>query len=242
MLEKIIEGSVRNRFLVLLVTAFLAGWGVYSLINTPVDAIPDLSDVQVIVYTEYPGQSPRIVEDQVTYPLTTAMVSVPGVQGGARLLVLRVLARLRHLRGRDRHLLGAEPRPRVPELRAEAAAVRDRARARPRRDRRRLGLRVHRHVRPALARGAALAPGLVSPVRPRVGPRRRRGREHRRVREAVPGDGRPRRSSSPTASRSHDGRDGDPPLQQRRRRRGHRARREGVHGPRASATSRSSTT
>ncbi len=78
MLQKIIEGSVRNRFLVLLVTAFLAGWGAYSLVNTPVDAIPDLSDVQVIVYTEYPGQSPRIVEDQVTYPLTTAMVSVPG--------------------------------------------------------------------------------------------------------------------------------------------------------------------
>jgi Cu(I)/Ag(I) efflux system membrane protein CusA/SilA len=78
MLQKIIEASVRNRFLVLLVTAFLAGWGAYSLLETPVDAIPDLSDVQVIVYTEYPGQSPRIVEDQVTYPLTTAMVSVPG--------------------------------------------------------------------------------------------------------------------------------------------------------------------
>ncbi len=78
MLQKIIEASVRNRFLVLLVTAFLAGWGAYSLVETPVDAIPDLSDVQVIVYTEYAGQSPRIVEDQVTYPLTTAMVSVPG--------------------------------------------------------------------------------------------------------------------------------------------------------------------
>jgi Cu(I)/Ag(I) efflux system membrane protein CusA/SilA len=78
MLQKIIEASVRNRFLVLLATAFLAGWGAYSLLETPVDAIPDLSDVQVIVYTEYPGQSPRIVEDQVTYPLTTAMVSVPG--------------------------------------------------------------------------------------------------------------------------------------------------------------------
>ncbi|WP_242392373.1 efflux RND transporter permease subunit [Anaeromyxobacter oryzisoli] len=78
MLQKIIEASVRNRFLVLLVIAALAGWGAYSLLKTPVDAIPDLSDVQVIVYTEYPGQSPRIVEDQVTYPLTTAMVSVPG--------------------------------------------------------------------------------------------------------------------------------------------------------------------
>jgi Cu(I)/Ag(I) efflux system membrane protein CusA/SilA len=78
MLGKIIEASIRNRFLVLLATVFLIGWGGYSLIHTPVDAIPDLSDVQVIIYTEYSGQSPRTVEDQVTYPLTTAMVSVPG--------------------------------------------------------------------------------------------------------------------------------------------------------------------
>src|SRR5512138_2003493 len=77
MLGRIIEASVKNRFLVLLATLALAGWGAYALVDTPVDAIPDLSDVQVIVYTEYPGQSPRIVEDQVTYPLTTAMVSVP---------------------------------------------------------------------------------------------------------------------------------------------------------------------
>jgi Cu(I)/Ag(I) efflux system membrane protein CusA/SilA len=77
MLQKIIEASVRNRFMVLLATVFLIGWGAWSLLNTPVDAIPDLSDVQVIIYTEYQGQSPRIVEDQVTYPLTTAMVSVP---------------------------------------------------------------------------------------------------------------------------------------------------------------------
>jgi Cu(I)/Ag(I) efflux system membrane protein CusA/SilA len=77
MLGRIIEASVRNRFLVLLATAFLIAWGAYALLNTPVDAIPDLSDVQVIVYTEYPGQSPRTVEDQVTYPLTTALVSVP---------------------------------------------------------------------------------------------------------------------------------------------------------------------
>ncbi|MBI5548456.1 MAG: efflux RND transporter permease subunit, partial [Deltaproteobacteria bacterium] len=77
MLGRIIEASVRNRFLVLLATVFLMGWGAYSLLNTPVDAIPDLSDVQVIIYTEYSGQSPRTVEDQVTYPLTTALVSVP---------------------------------------------------------------------------------------------------------------------------------------------------------------------
>lgn len=78
MLQKIIEASVRNKFMVILAVAFLIGWGIYSMVNIPVDAIPDLSDVQVIIYTEYSGQSPRIVEDQVTYPLTTAMVSVPG--------------------------------------------------------------------------------------------------------------------------------------------------------------------
>jgi Cu(I)/Ag(I) efflux system membrane protein CusA/SilA len=80
MLEKIIEFSVKNRFLVILAVVFLMGWGIYSLYNIPVDAIPDLSDVQVIIYTKYEGQSPRIVEDQVTYPLTTALVSVPGAK------------------------------------------------------------------------------------------------------------------------------------------------------------------
>jgi len=78
MLQKIIEASIREKFLVILAVLFLIGWGIYSMMNIPIDAIPDLSDVQVIIYTEYPGQSPRIVEDQVTYPLTTAMVSVPG--------------------------------------------------------------------------------------------------------------------------------------------------------------------
>lgn len=78
MLKKIIEWSIHNKFLVILATVFLIGWGTYSLLSISIDAIPDLSDVQVIIYTEYPGQSPRIVEDQVTYPLTTAMVSVPG--------------------------------------------------------------------------------------------------------------------------------------------------------------------
>jgi Cu(I)/Ag(I) efflux system membrane protein CusA/SilA len=77
MLSRIIEWSVRHVFLVLLGALFLVSWGIYSVVNTPVDAIPDLSDVQVIVYTEYPGQGPQVVEDQVTYPLTTAMLGVP---------------------------------------------------------------------------------------------------------------------------------------------------------------------
>ncbi len=77
MLGRIIEGSVRNKFLVLLGMFFLAAWGIWAMYRIPLDAIPDLSDVQVIVFTEYPGQGPRIVEDQVTYPLTTAMLAVP---------------------------------------------------------------------------------------------------------------------------------------------------------------------
>ncbi len=78
MVARLIEWSLGNRFLVLLLTAILIGWGLYAVKNTPLDAIPDLSDVQVIIKTTYPGQAPRVVEDQVTYPLTTAMLSVPG--------------------------------------------------------------------------------------------------------------------------------------------------------------------
>jgi Cu(I)/Ag(I) efflux system membrane protein CusA/SilA len=78
MIEAIIRWSVHNRFFVLLATLMLVGIGGWSLKNTPVDAIPDLSDVQVIIKTSYPGQAPQVVEDQVTYPLTTAMLSVPG--------------------------------------------------------------------------------------------------------------------------------------------------------------------
>jgi Cu(I)/Ag(I) efflux system membrane protein CusA/SilA len=80
MIKSIINWSVSNRFFVLLATAILVGIGLYSLKNTPVDAIPDLSDVQVIIKTSYPGQAPQVVEDQVTYPLTTAMLSVPGAE------------------------------------------------------------------------------------------------------------------------------------------------------------------
>jgi len=77
MIAKIISWSVDNRFMVLMLTAFLIAFGIYSVEQTPLDALPDLSDVQVIVKTPYPGQAPQVVEDQVTYPLTTAMLSVP---------------------------------------------------------------------------------------------------------------------------------------------------------------------
>ena len=77
MLARIIEWSARHVFLVLCATFFIVAAGIYTVIKMPLDALPDLSDVQVIVYTEYPGQAPQVVEDQVTYPLSTAMLSVP---------------------------------------------------------------------------------------------------------------------------------------------------------------------
>ncbi|HUV14894.1 MAG TPA: CusA/CzcA family heavy metal efflux RND transporter [Acidobacteriota bacterium] len=77
MLERIIDWSLQNRFLVILGTVGAIVWGIWSVQNTPLDAIPDLSDVQVIIYTEFPGQAPQVIEDQVTYPITTQMLAVP---------------------------------------------------------------------------------------------------------------------------------------------------------------------
>jgi Cu(I)/Ag(I) efflux system membrane protein CusA/SilA len=80
MIARLIQGSVANRFLVLLATLFAVAWGVWAMKTTPIDALPDLSDVQVIIRTPYPGQAPQIVENQVTYPLATTMMSVPGAK------------------------------------------------------------------------------------------------------------------------------------------------------------------
>ena len=80
MLAKIIEWSIKNRFIVIVLLLFAIAAGFYSLTSSPVDAIPDLSDVQVIVYTEYPGQSPTVVQDQVTYPLTSSLISIPNAK------------------------------------------------------------------------------------------------------------------------------------------------------------------
>lgn len=80
MLASLIRWSIQNRFLVLMATGLLAVWGIHATLSTPLDALPDLSDTQVIIRTEYPGQAPQVVEDQVTYPLTTTMLSVPGAR------------------------------------------------------------------------------------------------------------------------------------------------------------------
>jgi Cu(I)/Ag(I) efflux system membrane protein CusA/SilA len=79
-IARLIRWSIANRFLVLLATVMVTAWGVWSLARTPLDAIPDLSDVQVIIRTTFPGQAPQIVENQITYPLTTTMLSVPGAK------------------------------------------------------------------------------------------------------------------------------------------------------------------
>src|SRR5205807_1635372 len=80
MIAKLIRWSITNRFLVLLATLMITAWGVWSLLRTPLDAIPGLSDVTVIIRTTFPGQAPQIVENQITYPLTTTMLSVPGAK------------------------------------------------------------------------------------------------------------------------------------------------------------------
>jgi len=80
MIAKLIRWSIANRFFVLLASVMVTAWGVWSLLRTPLDAIPDLSDVQVIIRTTFPGQAPQIVENQITYPLTTTMLSVPGAK------------------------------------------------------------------------------------------------------------------------------------------------------------------
>src|SRR5258708_14757950 len=80
MIACLIRWSLANRFLVLVASALLAAWGAWSMARTSLDALPDLSDVQVIIRTTYPGQAPRIVENQVTYPLTTTMLSMPGAK------------------------------------------------------------------------------------------------------------------------------------------------------------------
>src|SRR5271166_908989 len=80
MIENVIEYCIRNRFLVLLVAAGLATWGVYAVLNTPVDAIPDLSENQVIVFTDWMGRSPKEIEDQITYPLSVNLQGLAGVK------------------------------------------------------------------------------------------------------------------------------------------------------------------
>src|SRR5512140_1596837 len=80
MISRIIEYSARNRFIVFLIVGALILWGVWTLKHTPLDAIPDLSDTQVIIFTDWPGRSPNLVEDQITYPISSTLLAAPKVQ------------------------------------------------------------------------------------------------------------------------------------------------------------------
>ena len=91
MIQWLIDISLRNRFLVIAGFLLLGGWGYWALLTTPIDAIPDLSDNQVIVFTDWPGRSPQEVEDQITYPLTVSLQGLAGGAGGALLLGLWLL-------------------------------------------------------------------------------------------------------------------------------------------------------
>ena len=107
LIEKIVDGSGRNPFLIGLLCLIALCAGIYALARTPLDAVPDLSDVQVIVYTNWEGRSPSLVEDQVTYPITSRFLGAPKVKSCARAVDVRAFVRLRYFRGRHRHLLGA---------------------------------------------------------------------------------------------------------------------------------------
>ena len=167
MIASLIRASIANRFLVLVASLIASAWGIWAVSTTPLDAIPDLSDVQVIIRTTYPGQAPQIVEDQVTYPLTTTMLSVPGAKtvrgysffGDSFVYVL--------FERRHGPVLGTLARARIPEPGAVAPAREREGLARARRDRRRLDLRVRaggsqRAARPG---AAARVAGLVPQVR-----------------------------------------------------------------------------
>ena len=231
MIAALIRWSARNVFLVGLATIFVTLAGIYAVSRVPLDAIPDLSDVQVIVYTEFPGQAPQVVEDQVTYPLTTAMLTVPKSTRRARLLLLRRLLRLCDLRGWHRSLLGALARARISELCRATATCRGNAEPRSRRDRSRVGLPICRSRVAEEPRRAPHHSGLVDPFRACQGRGRVRDRERRRLRQAVQRRGRSAAPAGPRHSAFQDQRR-DPREQHGCRRPHRRGLRDRVRHPR----------
>ena len=104
MINRLIEWSLRNRLVVIAAVLLLTGWGVHALYHTPVDAIPDLSENQVIVFADWPGRSPQEVEDQVTYPLSVNLQGLTGVKTVRASSMFGFTLHHRHLRGQDRQL------------------------------------------------------------------------------------------------------------------------------------------
>ena len=132
MIDRLIELSLRNRFLVVALWIGIAGWGLWAMLRAPIDAIPDLSDNQVIVFTDWSGRSPQEVEDQVTYPLTVNLQGLAGRQSRALFFGVRVFHDLRHLRRQRGSLLRAHPRSRTIESRHQTTSARRCSHARTR--------------------------------------------------------------------------------------------------------------
>ena len=243
MLAAIIRWSSRNVLLILMATIFVVAAGIYAVSQTPLDAIPDLSDPQVIVYTEYPGQAPQVVEDQVTYPLTTALLAVPrskvvrgfsffGVsfvyvvfEDGTDIYWARSRV-LEYLNFAQKRL----PAGVTPSLGPDATGV---------------GWVFEYAVIGAQADAGRAAgdPGLVHPLSADQGRGRGRGRQRRRLRQAISGGGR----SDQAARLRHPARQGHRGHSRQQhgcRRPRHRDERARVHGarprvyPRCSAISK----
>jgi hypothetical protein len=188
MVEKIIELSVRHKWVVFGVVLMLALFAANAARTTPLDALPDISDPQVIIFTEWMGRSPDLVEDQITYPLVRALQSTPGVRTCPRVLDVRHEFHVCPLRRGDRHLLGADARARAVGARAATAAARRVSDPRTRRERGGLGLSVRaegQHRTDGSRRTARVA-GLHRPTC--TSGRRRRGgsRLPRGIRAPVP--------------------------------------------------------
>ena len=200
MINRLIEFSLKNRFLILLAYVLLAGWGYWALLKTPIDAIPDLSENQVIVFTDWPGRSPQEVEDQITYPLTVNLQGLPGVKT-VRSSSAFGFSMINIIFEDDVDVYFA--RTRVLErlnLASELSARRRRAHAGPGCDRRRPGVLVHGR-RPVRSGHAALAAGLVHPLSAQFRSGRRGSRQHRRLRPAVSDRRRSRQSCAPSTFR-----------------------------------------
>ena len=123
MVERIIELSVRHRWVVFGAVLVLSLWAVDSVRKTPLDALPDLSDPQVIIYTEWMGRSPDLVEDQITYPLVRALQSTPGIATVRGYSMFGMSFTYAIFRGRHRHLLGAHAGARAVGARAATVAA-----------------------------------------------------------------------------------------------------------------------
>jgi hypothetical protein len=221
MINWLIEASLRNRLLVIALFLLVGGWGYWALLTTPIDAIPDLSDNQVIVFTDWPGRSPQEVEDQITYPLTVSLQGLAGVRvvrssSAFGFSMINVI-----FEDRGRSLLRPLARAGAPQPAHAIASSRRRPDARPRRHRCRPRVLVHGGGPGVLAPGPPVHPGLVRPLPAQLRARRGRGGQRRGDSAPVPD----RRRPEPSARLPHPPlggggrRDAEQPQRGRQRRR-----------------------